>query len=111
MRDRFVLSLLFGCLACLVVTSVVNADGQCCVLDLRTIMGASGGSWPGLVPRDMACGRELRHAISGMLLPLPRGFGSCLELHRRPTNTQMNRQRKADLELEETGTPVTQIGC
>lgn len=28
MRDRFVLSLLFGCLACLVVTSVVNADGK-----------------------------------------------------------------------------------
>ncbi|XP_074468488.1 uncharacterized protein susd5 [Sebastes fasciatus] len=40
--NQAVLSLLFGCLACLLVTSVVNADGRVFVLDLRNSTGLQG---------------------------------------------------------------------
>ncbi|XP_041867235.1 sushi domain-containing protein 5 [Melanotaenia boesemani] len=60
-------SLLFGCLACLVVTSVVNADGRVFVLDLRNSSGVQG-----FRDAEQACAskqarlasvEELRHAV------------------------------------------------
>ncbi|XP_049891078.1 sushi domain-containing protein 5 [Epinephelus moara] len=66
MLDRSVLSLLFGCLACLVLTSVVNADGRVFVLDLRS-SGLQGfrdaeGACASRHAR-LASAEELRHAV------------------------------------------------
>ncbi|CAN9503960.1 unnamed protein product [Ophioblennius macclurei] len=64
---RKVQSLLFGCLACLVLTSVVNADGRVFVLDLRNSSGLQG-----FRDAQQACAsqharlastEELRHAV------------------------------------------------
>ncbi|XP_069032805.1 sushi domain-containing protein 5 [Embiotoca jacksoni] len=60
-------SLLFGCLACLLLTSVVNADGRVFVLDLR-----NSSSLQGFRDAEQACAsqhahlasaEELRHAV------------------------------------------------
>ncbi|XP_039978194.1 sushi domain-containing protein 5 [Xiphias gladius] len=65
--NQIVLSLLFGCLACLLVTSVVNADGQVFVLDLRNSSAPRG-----FRDAERACAsqharlasaEELRHAV------------------------------------------------
>ncbi|XP_070702973.1 sarcoplasmic reticulum histidine-rich calcium-binding protein [Pempheris klunzingeri] len=65
--EHFALSLLFGCLACLVVTSVVNADGRVFVLDLR-----NSSSLQGFRDAEQACAsqharlasaQELHHAV------------------------------------------------
>nr|XP_046273670.1 sushi domain-containing protein 5 [Scatophagus argus] len=65
--NQTVLSLLFGCLACLVVTSVVNADGRVFVLDLRNSSGVQGfrdaeRACASLHAR-LASSAELRHAV------------------------------------------------
>ncbi|XP_068432312.1 sushi domain-containing protein 5 [Clinocottus analis] len=59
--------LLFGCLACLVVTSVVNADGRVFVLDLRNSSGLQGfrdaeGACASQQAR-LASAEELHHAV------------------------------------------------
>ncbi|XP_040908501.1 sushi domain-containing protein 5 [Toxotes jaculatrix] len=65
--SQIVLPLLCGCLACLVVTSVVNADGRVFVLDLRNSSGLQG-----FRDAEQACAsqharlasaEELRHAV------------------------------------------------
>ncbi|XP_042362066.1 sushi domain-containing protein 5 [Plectropomus leopardus] len=61
------LSLLFGCLACLVLTSVVNADGRVFVLDLRNSSGLQGfrDAERACASRHarLASAAELRHAV------------------------------------------------
>ncbi|XP_070840062.1 probable serine/threonine-protein kinase kinX [Chaetodon trifascialis] len=65
--NQTVLSLLFGCLACLVVTSVVNADGRVFVLDLRNSSGLQGfrDAERACASRHarLASSAELRHAV------------------------------------------------
>ncbi|KAF0024793.1 hypothetical protein F2P81_023595 [Scophthalmus maximus] len=65
--NQTVLSLLFGCLACLVMTSVVNADGRVFVLETRNSSGPQG-----FRDAERACAsqnarlasaEELRHAV------------------------------------------------
>ncbi|KAF1381577.1 hypothetical protein PFLUV_G00155420 [Perca fluviatilis] len=65
--NQTVLSLLFGCLAYLAVTSVVNADGRVFVLDLRNSSGLQGfrdaeGACASQHAR-LASVEELRHAV------------------------------------------------
>ncbi|XP_022074103.2 sushi domain-containing protein 5 [Acanthochromis polyacanthus] len=72
-------ALLFGCLVCLVVTSVVNADGRVFVLDLRNSTGLQG-----FRDAERACAsqharlasaEELRHAVVGCYFsPCTRGW-------------------------------------
>ncbi|XP_010733154.2 sushi domain-containing protein 5 [Larimichthys crocea] len=61
------LFLLFGCLACLVVTSVVNGDGRVFVLDLRNSSGLQGfrDAERACASRHarLASSAELRHAV------------------------------------------------
>ncbi|XP_034401240.1 sushi domain-containing protein 5 [Cyclopterus lumpus] len=52
-------ALLFGCLACLVVTSVVNADGRVFVLDLRNSSGLQG-----FRDAEGACASQQAHLAS-----------------------------------------------
>ncbi|KAM6903880.1 uncharacterized protein susd5 [Lycodopsis pacificus] len=60
-------ALLFGCLACLVVTSVVNADGRVFVLDLRNSSGLQGfrDAEGACASRQahLASAEELHHAV------------------------------------------------
>ncbi|XP_059205157.1 sushi domain-containing protein 5 [Centropristis striata] len=65
--NQTIVSLLFGCLACLVVTSVVNADGRVFVLDLRNSSGLQGfrdaeRACSSLQAR-LASSEELHHAV------------------------------------------------
>ncbi|KAM9385699.1 uncharacterized protein susd5 [Pholidichthys leucotaenia] len=66
-RSELIQSLLLGCLACLVLTSVVNADGRVFVLELRNSSGLRG-----FRDAEQACAShharlasaaELRHAV------------------------------------------------
>ncbi|KAM6899562.1 uncharacterized protein susd5 [Xenentodon cancila] len=62
MVNRFnqtVLSLLFGCLVCLLVTSVANADGRVFVLDLR-----NSSSGTGFRDAEQACTAHRAHLAS-----------------------------------------------
>ncbi|XP_044028153.1 sushi domain-containing protein 5 [Siniperca chuatsi] len=65
--NQIALSLLFGCLACLEVTSVVNADGRVFVLDLRNSSGLQGfrDAQRACASRHarLASSEELRYAV------------------------------------------------
>ncbi|XP_061598520.1 sushi domain-containing protein 5 [Cololabis saira] len=57
--SQTVLSLLFGCLTCLLVTSVVDADGRVFVLDLRNSSGATD-----FRDAEQACAAHRAHLAS-----------------------------------------------
>ncbi|XP_030003256.1 sushi domain-containing protein 5 [Sphaeramia orbicularis] len=82
MLDRYyqnVLSLLFGCVTCLVLASVVNADGQLFVLDQRNSSGLLGfqDAERACASRHarLASAEELRHAVVDCFFsPCTRGW-------------------------------------
>ncbi|XP_035537597.1 sushi domain-containing protein 5 [Morone saxatilis] len=78
-RSQTVLSLLFGCLVCLLGTSVVNADGRVFVLDLRNSSGLQGfrDAERACASRHarLASSEELRHAVAECFFsPCTRGW-------------------------------------
>ncbi|KAJ4928264.1 hypothetical protein JOQ06_016056 [Pogonophryne albipinna] len=80
--NKTLLPLFFGCLSCLVGTSVVNADGRVFVLDLRNSSGLQGfrdaeGACAARHAR-LASAEELHHAVEECFFsPCTRGMTVC----------------------------------